>query len=98
VTEGSRIFTDEKEADDALLNGWETTPNKLNRVEEIKAKIVYFEEQLKSLKYELDELLIDDEKETIEFICDICGKVCYSKIGLNSHLRKHNKEVKEEVE
>lgn len=24
-----------------------------------------------------------------EFICDICGKVCKSQIGLNSHIKTH---------
>ena len=32
------------------------------------------------------------EKKNIldnEFICDICGKVCKSQIGLNSHIKTH---------
>lgn len=34
----------------------------------------------------------DVENENIvdkEFICDICGKVCKSQIGLNSHIKTH---------
>lgn len=26
-----------------------------------------------------------------EFVCEICGKVCKSKIGLNSHMKTHQK-------
>lgn len=32
------------------------------------------------------------QKETIqEFICPVCKKVCKSQIGLNSHIKTHNK-------
>ena len=36
--------------------------------------------------------IINVEKEkdiNNEFICEICGKVCKSQIGLNSHLKTH---------
>lgn len=28
-----------------------------------------------------------------EFVCEVCGKVCKSLLGLNSHKRSHKKEI-----
>lgn len=34
--------------------------------------------------------VIQEEKQNnSDFICDVCGKVCKSQIGLNSHLKTH---------
>jgi len=36
----------------------------------------------------------EEEKKEIEtFVCDVCGKVCKNKLGLNSHRRQHVKKV-----
>ena len=35
-------------------------------------------------------VVIDKENNpSNEFICEICGKVCKSQIGLNSHMKTH---------
>lgn len=32
----------------------------------------------------------EENKNTLEFICSECKKVCKSQIGLNSHMKTHN--------
>jgi DNA-directed RNA polymerase subunit M/transcription elongation factor TFIIS len=32
-----------------------------------------------------------EEKTAEEFKCEVCGQICASKLGLNSHMRKHDK-------
>lgn len=39
-------------------------------------------------------VVIPDKPETKpEFVCEICGKTCKSKLGLGSHMRSHEKEM-----
>ncbi len=33
-----------------------------------------------------------DQKETGEFACEICGKICKSQNGLAAHFRTHNEQ------
>jgi len=35
----------------------------------------------------------EQERKPAGFACPVCGRVCKSKIGLQSHLRTHRKEV-----
>ena len=42
-----------------------------------------------TIEKEPSKVIDEDNNSSNEFICEVCGKTCKSKIGLNSHMKTH---------
>ena len=49
--------------------------------------------QVESTEAQHEEIMAEEKAEVLEegHVCDVCGKVCKSALGLNSHKKTHEK-------
>ena len=47
------------------------------------------QEIVKTVENKPNKVIEEEKQNSNEFICEVCGKVCKSQIGLNSHLKTH---------
>lgn len=47
------------------------------------------QEIVKTVENKSSKVVEEEKQNSNEFICEVCGKVCKSQIGLNSHLKTH---------
>jgi transposase-like protein len=85
VAQGAKVFETVESVEEALKNGWETTPNKIQKAEELRAQIQFHRDEIKSKTLELQGL---SGKEA-EWVCEECGRTFTNKLGLVSHQRTH---------
>ena len=81
--ENNEYETDDQEIIDFLLNCDDMQTGVISKMPS--------PEEIKEAKRKMIEKLqkeVGEEKE--EFVCDVCGKVCKSELGLKSHKRVHN--------
>ena len=47
------------------------------------------QEIVKTVENKSSKVVEEEKQNSNKFICEVCGKVCKSQIGLNSHLKTH---------